>query len=274
LIRNTIKRALQKAGLLNYAATTRDWIKSIKLLPANYRYWIHPPDGSPIPPLRLIKAVTGQPDIEWFLKSGALAAGAICATLQRNGIVLNERTDVLDFGCGCGRVIRHFNAKAQCFGSDYNESAIDWCKNNLRFGTFIQNDLEPPLRFGDQQFDLVYALSVFTHLPESLQRKWLEEFYRILRPGGHLLLTTHGEYYLPILNPAEKEEFFADRLVTRADREPGSNPYCSYQSYAFTESIAHEYFQIVNFVPEGALGNPRQDLYFLRKTTEARSHGD
>ena len=265
MIRNTIKRALQKAGLLTYAAGTRDWIKTIKLLPANSRYWLHPPDGSPLPPLRLIKAVTGQPDIEWFLKSGALAAEAILTTLQRNAVVLNETSDILDFGCGCGRVIRHFNGKARCFGTDYNKSAIDWCTNHLRFGTFTQNDLEPPLIFGEHQFDLIYALSVLTHLPESLQRKWLQEFFRILRPGGHLVLTTHGEYYLPILNPVEKEEFRADRLVVRADHEPGSNPYCSYQSYAYTKSIASDYFQIVDFVPEGALGNPRQDLYLLKK---------
>ena len=51
-------------------------------------------------------------------------------------------------------------------------------------GNFEQSAVEPPLRFADGSFDIVYAYSVFSHLSERVQLRWVEEFARILRPGG------------------------------------------------------------------------------------------
>ena len=78
---------------------------------------------------------------------------------------------ILDFGCGVGRVTRHFRStcQAQLFGTDINESLINWCQQNLKFGQFQVNPLTGKLAYEDQQFDMIYALSVFTHL--SLARR-------------------------------------------------------------------------------------------------------
>jgi hypothetical protein len=43
--------------------------------------------------------------------------------------------------------------------------------------------------------DCIYAISVFTHLSAELQDLWMKELRRIVRPGGHLLITTHGESF-------------------------------------------------------------------------------
>lgn len=51
----------------------------------------------------------------------------------------------------------------------------------------------PPLAFRDNEFDPIYGVSVFTHLPADWQKRWLPQFARILPPGGILLLTVHGE---------------------------------------------------------------------------------
>ena len=42
-------------------------------------------------------------------------------------------------------------------------------------------------------FDLIYAVSVFTHLDLDLGRRWLADLHRILKPGGLLLFSVHGE---------------------------------------------------------------------------------
>ncbi len=102
---------------------------------------------------------------------------------------------VLDFGCGCGRTIAWFlrDYNAEFHGVDVDADAVDWCTKHLRRGHFLANAPEPPLPYPIGHFDVVYCLSVFTHLDESMQDLWLAELSRILRPGGVLLLTVFGE---------------------------------------------------------------------------------
>ena len=92
---------------------------------------------------------------------------------------------VLDFGCGCGRVTRYWSGFAgSVAGSDIDGPAVAWCRSNLAFARFEQNRLEPPLAFERESFDLVYALSVFTHLTGELQLAWRDELRRVLRPAA------------------------------------------------------------------------------------------
>src|SRR5438046_2874585 len=81
----------------------------------------------------------------------------------------------------------------------------------------------PPLAFANATFDLAYALSVFTHLPEAMQHDWMDELRRVVRPGGYLLLTTHGERYLERLDAGERRQFQNGELVVRWGEAPGTN---------------------------------------------------
>jgi hypothetical protein len=105
--------------------------------------------GIPVPPGGLIFTVTGTPDVEWFLDSGRRAAECFRSTLQQIGRPLESFEAVLDFGCGCGRVLRQWRALARprVFGSDYNPKLVAWARENLPFATVEVNDLRPPLRF-------------------------------------------------------------------------------------------------------------------------------
>src|SRR5207253_3017983 len=135
------------------------------------------PDGLPIPPSDLIFLVAGSADISWFLKAGARAANTITDALKRQSIGVNGLGAILDFGCGCGRVLRHWHGlhQTKVCGADYNPRLIEWCQSNLPFGQFTINRLAPPLDYGNAEFDLIYAFSVFTHLTEELQMAWINE---------------------------------------------------------------------------------------------------
>jgi SAM-dependent methyltransferase len=104
--------------------------------------------------------------------------------------------DVLDFGAGAGRVVRHLlrtGASARSFvATDIDGPSIEWLGANVEppFEA-LRNDELPPLPFEDARFDLIYAFSVFTHLAES-EDAWLEELHRVARPGAHLLLSFNG----------------------------------------------------------------------------------
>jgi SAM-dependent methyltransferase len=225
-------------------------------------------DGLPVPPPRLIVRVAGTADVGWFLESGRLAAETVRDTLGRHGRRVEALGALLDFGCGCGRVTRHWADldRTAVHGADANDRAIAWCRANLPFARFVSNGLAPPLDHGDESFDLVYALSVFTHLPEDLQHAWARELARLLRPGGFLILTTHGEAYRGRLTPAERTAFDAGRLVVRWPEGAGTNLCSAFHPPPYVQERLAGGLDVVEFVPEGAKGNPHQDFYLLRKS--------
>src|SRR5439155_22311672 len=109
-------------------------------------------------------------------------------------------------------------------------------------------------------------LSVFTHLTPTLQTGWIGELTRVLKPAGHLILSTHGTSYRHRLTANEAEAFDKGQLVVKNNtRAPGSNTCAAYHPFEYVQGQLAQAFEIRAFVPEGAKGNPKQDLYVLRK---------
>jgi ubiquinone/menaquinone biosynthesis C-methylase UbiE len=197
---------------------------------------------------------------------GFYASLDIEALLARNGIRMDGFGRVLDFGCGPGRVIRYWqHLPGEVYGSDYNDSAVAWCRRHLPF-TFNVNGPEPPLTYNDEMFDFIYALSVFTHLDGQQQTAWLEELMRVLRPGGYLMFTTHGDRWLGSLSDEEVSRFGRNELVLRGYGAVGSNAYGAYQS---ADNVRRELLagkDIVDYAPWGAVGVGGQDAWLVRKS--------
>lgn len=226
------------------------------------------PDRLPIPPTDLRFLVAGSASISWFLEGGALAFDSIRAALARRGVAPSQLEAVLDFGCGCGRVLRHWSSVGgpKISGCDYNQSLVEWCREHLLFADAHVNQLAPPLAFRDAQFELVYALSVFTHLTEDLQAAWMNELARVVKPGGYIVFTTHGESYFQRLNAAERQRFAVGELVVKDNlKAPGSNTCAAYHPPAYVRDHLINRLDLIDHLPEGAKGNPHQDLYLCRK---------
>lgn len=149
--------------------------------------------GVPLPPRRL-RATVGAPGARQYLSSGRAVADDLRDAVERTGHAPAEFERVLELGCGTGRVMlqarRWFPGVVGC---DVDEAAIAWGSQHDR--GFFANPYSPPLPFGDDEFDLLYAISVFTHLPSEAQHPWLAEVARVLRPGGLALITTQGPYF-------------------------------------------------------------------------------
>jgi SAM-dependent methyltransferase len=102
---------------------------------------------------------------------------------------------VLDFGCGAGRALRHFVSEAgdaEFWGCDIDAQSVAWINASLNppLRAFV-NDEQPPLPRPDDSFDLIYALSVFTHLTDTWSA-WLLELHRVLAPRGTLIASFLG----------------------------------------------------------------------------------
>jgi len=225
------------------------------------------PKHPPIPPPDLISLVAGTRDVLWFLRSGTLAAGTLRETLERNGRKLENLSSVLDFGCGCGRVLRHLCGYegVSFHGCDYNPRLVRWCKRHLRFAQFERNPSWPPLPFKDGQFDFIYAFSVFTHMTIPQQVSWMRELSRVLSEGGFLLISTHGRHYLRELNEDEQKRFEAGEIVVRGENVAGTNLCMVFHPPESVRNFLAKDYAVLDFIPVGAKGNPYQDVFLLRK---------
>jgi SAM-dependent methyltransferase len=155
-----------------------------------------PVRGSTAPPRRL-RARAGASGAYAFTEGGRQAAAELAGLVRAAGRDPAQLRSVLDFGCGPGRVLPHFAAlapEAACVGCDVDAAAIDWAAREHRALGWSLTSFHPPLPYESGRFDLVYAISVFSHLDRGLAGMWLTELRRVLAPGGLALLSVHGPH--------------------------------------------------------------------------------
>jgi SAM-dependent methyltransferase len=226
--------------------------------------------GLPVPPLRLRLTTCDSGDVETFLNGGANVAASISIRLSGLGREIESLSAILEFGCGCGRVARHWAhlAGPEIHGCDANRELVAWCAANLPFLRAAENELRPPLPYENEKFDLVYAISVLTHLPPALQWEWAAELRRVLRPGGLLIATFHGDRHAErLLLPRELRRYRASGHVGLFDQLAGSNRCATFNSRADVEGRILDDFEIVEFSPSRAAPGQFQDLYVGQLTS-------
>ena len=182
----------------------------------------------------------------------------------------NETITLLDWGCGPGRIIRHmpalFSAGSEIHGTDYNARSIAWCREHLPGIHFNHNGTEAKLPYADGTFDFIYGISIFTHLSEERHRTWMEELLRVLKPGGVMVQTTHGDHFRQKLTAEELKHYDAGQLVVRSHVKEGHRTFAAFQPPAYMRQLlgsANVLEHIVRpLVPGRALP---QDVWVIEK---------
>jgi SAM-dependent methyltransferase len=223
------------------------------------------------PPAHLRKRVHGIGDLMSFAAVGRTVADDIIrATTSPGGATPRS---VLDFGCGCGRILTYLQSslvQATLVGTDIDAEAIAWCKQNLNdLANFTTNGELPPLPFVDNQFDLVYSVSVFTHLPEGMQFAWLDELKRVTAPGGRLVLTTHGDsvfegFRLPQQQVDAFNELGFFYLKSGATEGLPDFYQLAFHKHWYIRENWGKTFEILDIISKGI--NNHQDLVLCRKS--------
>jgi len=222
----------------------------------------------PLPPKHLQERVVGVYVPEFFA-SGYQMCGQFNDVLGKAGKELSDFTDILDFGCGCGRTLRalaELMPSARLSGTDIDPEAIQWLKDNYdSIARFEVNTPLPPMPFDDDSFDLVLSVSVFTHLPEEMQFAWLEDTARVTRPGGYMIHTIRAENCFEQITEAQRaavrENGFLFIDVMDTDGLPDFYR-TTYHSHDYVRKEWGRYFEIVDILEYGVSHN--QDAVLIK----------
>jgi hypothetical protein len=113
---------------------------------------------------------------------------ALGAPIQREHVLL-------DFGVGWGRIARFFLRELpleNIHGVDVMPEFVDICRSTFGSTNFHVTEPFPPSPLTAGAFNHIVGYSVFSHLSEQACASWMQEFHRLLAPGGMVALTTRG----------------------------------------------------------------------------------
>jgi SAM-dependent methyltransferase len=208
---------------------------------------------------------TYQLNYRKFIEDGRLAAAEIAEWTKP--YIKTAEPRVLDWGCGVGRLIRHMPELlpgAALYGCDINEQMIECDRTHYTGVSFTTINNFIPVPYAPLFFDLVYGLSVFTHISAGLQADWVAELARILKPDGVLLVTTQGSYYRNKLSPAEKKLLDEKGVYTQSFSRQGHRMMSTYNvSKTFRELFATHFTLLKYHKGPGKIGG--QDLWIWQR---------
>jgi len=226
-------------------------------------------DCLPLPPPKLMTRAGGGEDLDHFLGVGRKITWDLKKLLAGINKSVDSFPAILDFGCGCGRILRFLKLSPEQMlaGTDIDRAAIAW--NTQFLGSLAQfqvNHPLPPLAYPDQHFDFIYSISVFTHLPEPMQFLWLAELKRILKPGGIFIATIRHEHSFPLDQPAARTQWQQEGFYyLKGHHTPGLPKYyqAAFHTQAYLQTHWSQYFNLLSIQPRAI--NNHQDAVICEK---------
>ena len=149
--------------------------------------------GERLPPPRLRSRVSLTSSRAEYDATGAVLAAGILSAFEGARRQGDTYPRWLDFGCGSGRIARHVErapSVERLSGVDVDAEAVAWLAGAVPGGDFRAIAASPPTSLPGDSFDVVYAVSVFSHFDEAQGDAWIAEVARLLRPGGLLIAST------------------------------------------------------------------------------------
>ena len=267
-MKQILKYIFYKLGVLSFVESIRFKLRQKKNRRQNLDFKKNNSEIS-IPPDFYLYETFGL-DYTRYYTGGKKTAEWIINHFQK--YIVLEKVNILDWGCGPGRIIRHIpdilNNNSYVFGSDYNKKYVNWCNDNLKGIVVKINSLAPPLLFESNFFSAIFSISIFTHLSEKMHHEWMKELNRVSKKGAILLITTHGNSFLLKLNNNEKTLFNSEKLVEQQYKIEGNRLYATYHPPLFFQKLVESHgFEILEHI-ESKLNasKPEQDVWIIKKS--------
>jgi len=168
---------------LNRAAAQQYGVEST-IHPGDFIYWYilnHPSFPS-------LEAAIGN-----YFENGSTSAKLFTDIIASLGLETDRAIKLLEFASGYGCVSRHLkqNTLFDLVACDIHPEAVDFLVKQI--GVEAVQSVHMPEEFSPPaQYDVVFALSFFSHMPKMSFGRWLRALFGSLNVPGYLVFTTHG----------------------------------------------------------------------------------
>ena len=160
---------------------------------------VHPADMI----FRFVATHSGFPDsyqaIQYYFADGKKSADRLRGLVQQ-WLPDRQQARLLEFASGYGCVTRHLLAQGlpgwEFTCADIHDEAVLFLQ---KLGARALPSASQPEGLRLQPFDVVFALSFFSHMPDATFGRWIKSLYEAVLPQGLLIFTTHGYQSLPHL---------------------------------------------------------------------------
>jgi 2-polyprenyl-3-methyl-5-hydroxy-6-metoxy-1,4-benzoquinol methylase len=178
-----------------------------------------------------------------------------------------QNLSLLEFASGYGCVTRHLKnvlPSVKVTACDIHAEATNFIKEKLHANAILSASV--PEQFSvAEKFDVVFALSFFSHMPHTSFERWLKKLASLVQPGGYLIFTTHGFISSTILPGVEFDKngfWFRPRSEQKDLRVSEYGMACTLPKYVFSRLFRNQHWS-VKFFQEGYWWT-HQDLYVVK----------
>jgi ubiquinone/menaquinone biosynthesis C-methylase UbiE len=102
------------------------------------------------------------------------------------GATRGVRPDILDCGCGTGHNLGMLRKYGRAYGIDLSWAGLQYAR--ARGDQKVAQASAAQLPFADARFGLVTSFDVLYGLPDAVEREAIGEMFRVLKPGGTLIV--------------------------------------------------------------------------------------
>lgn len=144
----------------------------------------------------------------------------------------------LEFASGYGRLTRHlakFPGADKVHAADLMPESVEFIREKFSIDGFYSNSDAGQLEF-PQQYEVIFVLSLFSHLPQSSWGAWLQKLLSAVKPGGYLVFSTHGKGFASRNNIELDQQGFFFVVSSESSHLEGGDYGTSITSQAFVEN--------------------------------------
>jgi SAM-dependent methyltransferase len=221
----------------------------------------------PLPPRSLLANIQLGPFVSEYINVGRRSSESIREAIATSGLDPSAPLRVLDFGCGSARTLRHLiDAPWQLSGCDIDAPAIEWARANIGRIDFRVNRERPPLPWEPASFDVVFAISLFTHFGEQEALSWRDELARVTRRGGIVIISSMGPSVLanfPAHDSPDSRRKLEETGAVHLPQPGGFNAQAAFHTLRGMIQLGAPQLELVSWHEQGLDGF--QDLSIYRK---------